>query len=228
MEAGRPTTYSSLHPQDILRIMGPESVQLYLVQEVQKVYRSHGVTINDKHIEVIVRQMLRRVKVDYPGNTHLLPKELVDRFEYQEINERILAKGSEPAVARPVLLGITKASLNTSSFLDAASFQETTRVLAEAAISGQKDKLMGLKENVIIGKLIPAGAHVGQPAASCTSRLRSVQPPPTTPPLVALPAEDEDADEPPTNDEDGAELMLPLNEELQAIEQEGPPALDGL
>ncbi len=228
IQAGQQLTEGSLHPQDILRIMGPESVQRYLVEEVQKVYWAQGVTINDKHIEVIVRQMLRRVKVDYPGNTHLLPKELVDRFEYQEINERILAKGSEPAVARPVLLGITKASLNTSSFLDAASFQETTRVLAEAAISGQTDKLMGLKENVIIGKLIPAGAHVGQPAASCTSRLRSVQPPPTTPPLVALPAEDEDADEPPTNDEDGAELMLPLNEELQAIEQEGSPALDGL
>jgi DNA-directed RNA polymerase subunit beta' len=121
------------------------------------VYRSQGVTINDKHVEIIVRQMLRKVTVDNPGDTELLPSELIDRFEFEETNNRILAEGGEPATAQTVLLGVTKASLNTSSFLAAASFQETTRVLTEAAINGAKDHLLGLKENVIIGKLIPAG-----------------------------------------------------------------------
>jgi hypothetical protein len=138
-------------------------VQLYLVEEVQKVYRSQGVTINDKHIEVIVRQMLRKVRVDAPGDTPLLPNDIVDRFEYEEINARVLAEGGEPATAVPVLLGVTKASLSTSSFLAAASFQETTRVLTEASISGQTDHLLGLKENVIIGKLIPARAPIDLP-----------------------------------------------------------------
>jgi DNA-directed RNA polymerase subunit beta' len=163
VHAGQQLTEGSLNPQDILRIMGPESVQLYLVEEVQKVYRSQGVTINDKHIEVIVRQMLRKVRVDVPGDTPLLPNDIVDRFEYEEINARVLAEGGEPATAVPVLLGVTKASLSTSSFLAAASFQETTRVLTEAAISGQTDHLMGLKENVIIGKLIPARATIDLP-----------------------------------------------------------------
>jgi DNA-directed RNA polymerase subunit beta' len=143
--------------------MGPEAVQVYLVDEVQKVYRSQGVSINDKHIEVIVRQMLRKVQVDEPGDTEMLPGELVDRFEYEDENARVLAAGGEPATAVPVLLGVTKASLSTSSFLAAASFQETTRVLTEAAISGQVDRLLGLKENVIIGKLIPARAQVDLP-----------------------------------------------------------------
>ena len=165
VQAGQQLTEGSLNPQDILRIMGPEAVQLYLVEEVQKVYRSQGVTINDKHIEVIVRQMLRKVRVDNPGDTHLLPSDIVDRFEYEDINARVLAEGGEPATAIPVLLGVTKASLSTSSFLAAASFQETTRVLTEAAISGQTDKLMGLKENVIIGKLIPAKTPI-RPAAA--------------------------------------------------------------
>ncbi|HEX5478119.1 MAG TPA: DNA-directed RNA polymerase subunit beta', partial [Dehalococcoidia bacterium] len=163
VQAGQQLTEGSLNPQDILRIMGPEAVQLYLVEEVQKVYRSQGVTINDKHIEVIVRQMLRKVRVDSPGDTSLLPNDIVDRFEYEEHNSRVLAEGGEPATAVPVLLGVTKASLSTSSFLAAASFQETTRVLTEAAISGQKDNLMGLKENVIIGKLIPARAAIDLP-----------------------------------------------------------------
>jgi DNA-directed RNA polymerase subunit beta' len=127
------------------------------VTEVQKVYRSQGVAINDKHVEIIVRQMLRKVTVDNPGDTELLPSEMIDRFEFEETNNRILAEGGEPATAQTVLLGVTKASLNTSSFLAAASFQETTRVLTEAAIQGAKDHLIGLKENVIIGKLIPAG-----------------------------------------------------------------------
>ena len=163
VQAGQQITEGSLNPQDILRIMGPEAVQLYLVEEVQKVYRSQGVTINDKHIEVIVRQMLRKVRVDAPGDTGLLPNDIVDRFQYEEINSRVLAEGGEPATAVPVLLGVTKASLSTSSFLAAASFQETTRVLTEAAISGQTDRLMGLKENVIIGKLIPARTPIDLP-----------------------------------------------------------------
>ncbi|MBI2724124.1 MAG: DNA-directed RNA polymerase subunit beta' [Chloroflexi bacterium] len=163
VQAGQQITDGSLNPQDILRISGPEAVQLYLVGEVQKVYRSQGVTINDKHIEVIVRQMLRKVRVDAPGDTGMLPNDIVDRFEYEAINERVLAEGGEPATAVPVLLGVTKASLSTSSFLAAASFQETTRVLTEAAISGQTDHLMGLKENVIIGKLIPARAPIDLP-----------------------------------------------------------------
>ncbi|MDP9238752.1 MAG: hypothetical protein M3P30_15370, partial [Chloroflexota bacterium] len=163
VQAGQQLTEGSLNPQDILRIMGPEAVQLYLVEEVQKVYRSQGVTINDKHIEVIVRQMLRKVRVDAPGDTGLLPNDIVDRFEYEEINAGVLAEGGEPATAVPVLLGVTKASLSTSSFLAAASFQETTRVLTEAAISGQTDRLKGLKENVIIGKLIPARTPINLP-----------------------------------------------------------------
>jgi DNA-directed RNA polymerase subunit beta' len=155
--AGLPLTEGSLNPKDLLQIKGVDTVQRFLVGEVQKVYRSQGVTINDKHVEIIVRQMLRKVTVDNPGDTELLPSELIDRFEFEETNNRILAEGGEPATAQTVLLGVTKASLNTSSFLAAASFQETTRVLTEAAINGAKDNLLGLKENVIIGKLIPAG-----------------------------------------------------------------------
>jgi DNA-directed RNA polymerase subunit beta' len=157
VSAGDPLTEGSLNPKDLLAIKGVDTVQRFLVSEVQKVYRSQGVTINDKHVEIIVRQMLRKVTVDSPGDTELLPSELIDRFEFEETNNRILAEGGEPATAQTVLLGVTKASLNTSSFLAAASFQETTRVLTEAAINGAKDHLLGLKENVIIGKLIPAG-----------------------------------------------------------------------
>ncbi len=157
VSAGDPLTEGSLNPKDLLLIKGVDTVQRFLVAEVQKVYRSQGVTISDKHIEIIVRQMLRKVTIDNPGDTELLPSELIDRFEFEETNNRILAEGGEPATAQTVLLGVTKASLNTSSFLAAASFQETTRVLTEAAINGAKDHLIGLKENVIIGKLIPAG-----------------------------------------------------------------------
>jgi DNA-directed RNA polymerase subunit beta' len=131
-------------------------VQQYLVDEVQKVYRSQGVNINDKHIEIIVRQMLRKVRVDSPGDTGFLPGDLVDSLVYEDVNAKVLAEGGEPATAKPVLLGITRAALNTDSFLAKASFQETTRVLTEAAITGSTDRLRGLKENVIIGKLIPA------------------------------------------------------------------------
>jgi DNA-directed RNA polymerase subunit beta' len=160
VQAGQQLTQGLVDPQDVLRIQGRDAVQMYLVKEVQKVYRSTGVYINDKHIEVIVRQMLRRVRMDDPGDTELLPNDLVDRFLYEQTNARVLAEGGEPATAQTVLLGVTKASLNTESFLAAASFQETTRVLTDAAVHGSTDHLVGLKENVIIGKLIPAGTGV--------------------------------------------------------------------
>ena len=162
IRAGDAITDGPINPQEYLDTRGKDAVQRYLVKEVQKVYKSQGVTINDKHIEIIVRQMLRKVRIDQPGDVDLLPTELVDRLEFEEHNNRVLAEGGEPATAQTVLLGVTKASLNTSSFLAAASFQETTRVLTEAAINGSKDHLIGLKENVIIGKLIPAGT--GAPA----------------------------------------------------------------
>ncbi|MFC1944416.1 DNA-directed RNA polymerase subunit beta' [Chloroflexota bacterium] len=163
VKAGDKLTEGSTDPQDILRIRGREAMQQYLVDEVQRVYRSQGVTINDRHIEVIVRQMLRKVRIDFTGDSGLLPGELVDSFAYEDMNAKVLAEGGEPATARPVLLGITKASLNTESFLAAASFQETTRVLTEAAINGSTDKLKGLKENVIIGRLIPARREIELP-----------------------------------------------------------------
>ena len=154
--AGAALTSGSLNPQDILRILGKEATQRHLVKEVQAVYRTQGITIDDKHIEIIVRQMLRKVRVDGTGDTELLPGELVDRFVFEDLNARVLAEGGEPSTASPVLLGVTRASLNTESFLAAASFQETARVLTEAAVHGATDSLLGLKENVIIGRLIPA------------------------------------------------------------------------
>jgi DNA-directed RNA polymerase subunit beta' len=156
VKAGQQLTDGSINPHDILRILGKEAVQQYLVDEVQKVYRSQGVNINDKHIEVVVHQMLTKVRIDSAGDTDLVPDELVDKFTYEDTNARILAEGGEPATAHTVLLGITRASLSTDSWLAAASFQETTRILTEAAANGRVDKLVGLKENVIIGKLIPA------------------------------------------------------------------------
>ena len=146
-----------LYPQDILAIKGLEDVQNYLISEVQKVYRLQGVEINDKHIEVIVRQMLKKIRIEENGDTEFLPGDMVDFLEYDETNKALIAEGKEPAEGKQVLLGITKASLATNSFLSAASFQETTKVLTEAAIKGKIDPLIGLKENVIIGKLIPAG-----------------------------------------------------------------------
>ncbi len=162
VRAGDPITAGPLNPQDILRILGREAVQQYLLEEVQKVYRSQGVNINDKHIEVIVRQMLRRVRVDAPGDTGMLPGELVDRVTYEDANAKALAEGGEPAMASPALLGVTRASLSTDSFLAAASFQETARVLTEGSIDGKVDHLNGLKENVIIGRLIPANLEVSE------------------------------------------------------------------
>jgi len=158
---GQQLTDGAKDPQQILVTLGPDAVQQYIIDEVQKVYKSQGVNTNDKHIEVICRQMLRKVSIVYPGDTDFLQDERVDRFEFNRINEEIIAQGGEPATAIPVLLGITKASLETDSFLSAASFQETTRVLTEAAINGKVDALRGLKENVIIGKLIPAGSGYG-------------------------------------------------------------------
>jgi DNA-directed RNA polymerase subunit beta' len=162
IEAGEELTEGSVNPHDILKVKGLRGVQMYLLNEVQKVYRLQGVDINDKHIEVMIRQMLRKVKVEDPGDTDLLPGGLVDIFDFEEENAKVIADDGQPAVAKPILLGITKASLATDSFLSAASFQETTRVLTEAAIKGKKDPLLGLKENVIIGKLIPAGTGMSR------------------------------------------------------------------
>ncbi len=157
IEVGQPLIVGTPDPQDVLRILGVRKAQEHLVDEVQNVYRSQGVSIHDKHIEIIVRQMLRRVTVIESGETVLLPSDLVDRTKFEEENRRVVSEGGKPASGRPVLMGITKASLATESWLSAASFQETTRVLTDAAIHGRSDSLRGLKENVIIGKLIPAG-----------------------------------------------------------------------
>jgi DNA-directed RNA polymerase subunit beta' len=179
VRAGEPLMDGPRNPHDILAVLGEKELQGYLVNEIQEVYRLQGVGINDKHIEVIVRQMMRWVKVEEVGDTEFLIEEQVDKFRFQEENERVLAEGGLPAKGRPLLLGITKASLSTDSFISAASFQETTRVLTEASISGKVDYLRGLKENVTMGRLIPAGTgfewykHVQIPAD---------EPPPPPPP----------------------------------------------
>ncbi|MDD4767741.1 MAG: DNA-directed RNA polymerase subunit beta' [Desulfotomaculaceae bacterium] len=160
--AGDELTEGSVNPHDLLKIKGIQGVQVYLLQEVQRVYRLQGVDINDKHIEVMIRQMLRRVKIEESGDTDLLPGGLIDMFEFEGENSRVTMNGGEPATAKTLLMGITKASLATDSFLSAASFQETTRVLTDAAIKGKLDPLLGLKENVIIGKLVPAGTGMSR------------------------------------------------------------------
>jgi len=157
LEAGDELTEGSVNPHDILKIKGLRAVQDYMIQEVQRVYRLQGVEINDKHIEVIVRQMLKKIRIEERGDTEFLPGTMVDVLEFNEVNEQMEAEGKEPATGEQIMLGITKASLATESFLSAASFQETTKVLTEAAIKGKVDHLIGLKENVIIGKHIPAG-----------------------------------------------------------------------
>ena len=157
LEAGDVITEGSVNPHDILRIKGVRAVQDYMLREVQRVYRLQGVEISDKHIEVIVRQMLKKIRVENNGDTDFLPGTLVDVLDFEEVNEKLVEEGKTPAEGKQIMLGITKASLATSSFLSAASFQETTKVLTEAAIKCKVDKLIGLKENVIIGKLIPAG-----------------------------------------------------------------------
>jgi DNA-directed RNA polymerase subunit beta' len=171
VEVGQPLTVGAANPHDVLRILGQRAVQVYLVNEVQKVYNSQGVSIHDKHIEIIVRQMLRRVTIIESGDAELLPGELVERSKFEAENRRVVAEGGQPASGRPQLMGITKASLATESWLSAASFQETTRVLTDAAINAKSDSLIGLKENVIIGKLIPAGTGL--------SRYRNIRVEPT-------------------------------------------------
>ena len=186
IRVGQQLTEGSANPHEILRIEGPQKVQLFLVGEVQQVYQSQGVVIHDKHIELIVRQMLKRVNVLENGETEFLPGQLVERRNFEDRNRKVVEEGGEPASARPMLMGITKASLATESWLSAASFQETTRVLTDAAISGRSDSLLGLKENVIIGKLIPAGTGM--------SRYRTIKVFPTEMPerLYALPQEEEE------------------------------------
>ncbi len=194
VKAGDQLTDGNANPQDILRIRGREAVQRYLVDEIQKVYRSQGVTINEKHIEIMVRRMLQKVRVDSPGDTELLPGDLVDRFAFEDINARVVAEAGEPATAQPALLGITKAALNADSWLAAASFQETTRVLTEAAINGKVDRLVGLKENVIIGRLIPArclSAEELQPIQPLSLMEGSTEGLEEKPADTAVPAEDQ-------------------------------------
>src|SRR5258707_4764530 len=157
MKAGEPLMDGPLNPHDILAVLGEKELQGYLVNEIQEVYRLQGVNISDKHIETIVRQMMRWVKVEDVGDTSFLLEQQIDKFRFREENERVIANGGRPATGRPLLLGVTKASLSTESFISAASFQETTRVLTEASIQGAVDHLRGLKENVIVGRLIPAG-----------------------------------------------------------------------
>ena len=171
VEVGTKLIQGALDPKQVLRVLGPRAVQTHLVDEVQEVYRSQGVSIHDKHIEVIVRQMLRRVTIIDSGATEFLPGGVVDRAEFEAANRKVVSEGGDPAAARPVLMGITKASLATESWLSAASFQETTRILTNAAIEGKSDSLVGLKENVIIGKLIPAGTGI--------NRYRNIQVQPT-------------------------------------------------
>lgn len=168
VQVGDPLVDGPRVPHDILKVLGVEALSDYLVNEIQDVYRLQGVKINDKHIEVIVRQMLQKVEILEPGDTTYLIGETVDRIEYEEENTKRLNMGERPAAAMPVLQGITKASLQTQSFISAASFQETTRVLTEAATAGKKDTLNGLKENVIVGRLIPAGT------GSVMNKLRAV------------------------------------------------------
>ena len=160
VKAGDALINGPLNPHDILHIRGKDDLQVYLVDQVQQVYQSQGVAIHDKHIEVILRQMLRRVQVESTGDSDFIPGQMVDKFAFQNENAKVLAEGGEPATAKPVLLGVTRASLLTDSFLSAASFQETTRVLTQAAVSGAQDWLLGLKENVIIGRLIPAQVDI--------------------------------------------------------------------
>jgi len=157
VKAGDPLMDGPRNPHDILDVLGEKELQKYLVNEIQEVYRLQGVNINDKHLEVISRQMMRWVKVEDIGDTEFLPEEVVDRFKFRDENMKVLEAGQRPAQGKAVLLGITKASLSTDSFISAASFQETTRVLTEAAINGKVDYLRGLKENVIMGRLVPAG-----------------------------------------------------------------------
>ncbi len=201
LEAGDELTEGSVNPHDILKIKGVRAVQDYMIQEVQRVYRLQGVEINDKHIEVIVRQMLKKVKVEESGDSDVLPGVSMNVLDYNDMNEKLLAEGKEPAEGKQVMLGITKASLATDSFLSAASFQETTKVLTEAAINGKVDHLIGLKENVLIGKLIPAGTGM--------KRYRSVK----------LSSDVDMDDELVLEDEEDEEIILPAEDEIMEAEE---------
>ncbi len=204
LEAGDELTEGSVNPHDILKIKGVRAVQDYMIQEVQRVYRLQGVEINDKHIEVIVRQMLKKVKIEEGGDTAFLPGTSVDVLDFNEINEQLVAEGKQPAEGKQIMLGITKASLATNSFLSAASFQETTKVLTEAAINGKVDPLIGLKENVLIGKLIPAGTGM--------KRYRSVKID-TVNPTGFFAKEDADAEE-----VEATEVVEEVEETVEAVE----------
>ena len=199
MEAGDELTEGSVNPHDILRIKGVRAVQDYMLREVQRVYRLQGVEISDKHIEVLVRQMLKKIRIEENGDTEFLPGTLVDVLEFEEVNEKLEKEGKTPAEGKQIMLGITKASLATDSFLSAASFQETTKVLTEAAIKGKVDHLVGLKENVIIGKLIPAGTGL--------KRYRDIQLD------TGMPEETPVAEEEPVDE-------LPEDEEMLTMEEE--------
>jgi DNA-directed RNA polymerase subunit beta' len=189
VRAGDRLTEGPVNPHDILRIKGPRAVQEYLLNEVQEVYRLQGVRIADKHIGVIVRQMLQKVRLTDPGDTDFLEGETVDRLHFRDVNERTVKRKHTPATSEPVLLGITKASLTTQSFISAASFQETTRVLTDAAIRGAKDDLLGLKENIIIGHLIPAGTGIYRYAEIEIEPPEGFEPPPPPEPEEELTAE---------------------------------------
>ena len=197
LEAGDELTEGSVNPHDILKIKGVRAVQDYMIQEVQRVYRLQGVEINDKHIEVIVRQMLKKIKVEESGDSDVLPGVSMDVLDFNDMNEALIEEGKKPAEGKQVMLGITKASLATDSFLSAASFQETTKVLTEAAINGKVDHLIGLKENVIIGKLIPAGTGM--------KRYRGVK----------LDTDMSMDDEIMLSDEENAEEVLDIAEEIE-------------
>jgi DNA-directed RNA polymerase subunit beta' len=176
VEAGQMITDGSIHPHDILRVVGVRGVQEYITSEVQRVYRLQGVDINDKHVEIIIKQMLGKMKVDEVGDTKLLEGSVISVREFNAENKRIAEEGGEIATGTRSLLGITKASLATESFLSAASFQETTRVLTDAAINGKEDRLVGLKENVLIGKLIPAGTGMKKYNDVAIQKHESLQP----------------------------------------------------
>jgi DNA-directed RNA polymerase subunit beta' len=208
VEPGQPLTEGSLNPHRILRIQGRHDCRLYLLSEVQNVYRSQGQNINDKHFEVIIRKMMSKVQVTRPGDTNYLPGDLIDYLEIKQVNEELLTEGKRPAQFFEVLLGITKASLSTDSFLSASSFQHTIKVLAQAAISGTEDPLYGLKENVIIGKLIPAGTGFEHGRFIDEHGLAIEEP------VV------EDAEE--TSEEEATEEEMPAEEDMVAEEQPTP------
>jgi DNA-directed RNA polymerase subunit beta' len=193
VKAGEPLMDGPRNPHDILDVLGEKELQKYLVNEIQEVYRLQGVNINDKHLEVITRQMMRWVKVEEIGDTEFLPEEVVDKFKFRAENQRVVEAGGRPAEGRAVLLGITKASLSTDSFISAASFQETTRVLTEAAINGKVDYLRGLKENVIMGRLVPAGTGMEYYRQVKIAGEDVVEEPVVEPSLESIPGYDEEA-----------------------------------